>query len=60
MPQESALYTTTEVAKLLGVDDSTVRRWVATGKVTAAVTTPGGHMRFSQVEVERLLGRSVA
>lgn len=56
MPQEITLYTTRQVADLLGVDSSTVRRWALSGKATPAVTTPGGHMRFSQFELDRLSG----
>ena len=41
---------------MFGVDDSTVRRWVAAGKVTPDVVTPGGHKRFSQAVVDRLMG----
>jgi len=56
MPQEITLYTTRQVADLLGVDSSTVRRWALSGKVTPAVTTPGGHMRFSQADLDQLTG----
>lgn len=45
---EVVLLTTTEVAKRLGVDPSVVRRWVSSGKITPAVTTPGGHYRFEE------------
>ena len=60
MPQEITLYTTRQVADLCGVDSSTVRRWALSGKATPAVTTPGGHMRFSQSEVDRLSGSGLA
>lgn len=40
------LATTTTLAHSLGVDPSAVRRWVESGKLTPAVTTPGGHYRF--------------
>lgn len=55
MTQELPLFTTRQLADMFSVDDSTVRRWVATGKATPTVTTPGGHMRFDQAEVDRLL-----
>lgn len=35
-----------ELAAELRVAPSTVRRWVESGKLTPAVTTPGGHHRF--------------
>lgn len=54
--RELTLYTTRQLAEMFGVDDSTVRRWVSTGKATPEIVTPGGHMRFSQAEVDRLLG----
>lgn len=58
MTQEIPLYTTRQLAELLGVDNSTVRRWVSSGKVAPAIVTPGGHMRFDQAAVDRLLGNA--
>ena len=60
MTQELVLYTTSEVARQLGVDDSTVRRWVSSGKVIPAVTTPGGHKRFTEDQVDQLRGGAIA
>lgn len=45
---EVVLLTTTEVAKRFRVDTSVVRRWVSSGKLKPAVTTPGGHYRFDE------------
>lgn len=42
------LITTTQVAKRYGVDNSTVRKWVAEGRIAPAVKTPGGHYRFDE------------
>ena len=44
--EEVAVITTTQVAKHYGVDKSTVRKWVADGKLIPALRTPGGHYRF--------------
>lgn len=41
-----------EVAELLLVSPVTVRQWAQKGQLRAE-TTPGGHRRFSQAEVER-------
>lgn len=43
---EVVLLTTTEVAQRFRVDTSVVRRWVSSGKLKPAITTPGGHYRF--------------
>ena len=39
--------TTRQLAALIPVDPSTVRRWVEQGKIRPAVVTPGGHYRFN-------------
>jgi excisionase family DNA binding protein len=41
-------------AELLGVSPATLRLWTAAGKVRAGVT-PGGHRRYPEAEVRRLL-----
>jgi len=38
--------TTRQLAQMIPVDPSTVRRWVEQGKLTPTVVTPGGHYRF--------------
>jgi len=48
----AALMTTPDVARLLGVTDTTVKRWIAQGRLRC-VTTPGGHRRFDRGEIER-------
>lgn len=48
------LLTSTEVADLLGVGASSVKRWSDSGRLTC-VRTPGGHRRFLRQEVEHLL-----
>lgn len=44
--------TTSDVARLLGVTGTTVKRWVAQERLQC-VTTPGGHRRFERGEIER-------
>lgn len=53
---EVTLITTSQVATKFGVDSSAVRKWVLEGKITPALTTPGGHHRFRLVDIEALLG----
>ena len=50
---EEKLYTTKEVANLVGVSSRTIQLWASAGLVTAW-KTPGGHRRFSEGEVQRL------
>lgn len=47
------VFTAAEVAALLRVDATTVRKWIADGKVRA-ITTPTGRRRIPAGEVERL------
>lgn len=44
-----------EACKLLGVDQSTLRRWSDAGKVPV-FRTPGGHRRYSEDDLRALLG----
>jgi len=48
------LLTPGEVATLFGVDPRTVTRWAAAGRIRS-LRTPGGHRRFRESEVRRLL-----
>jgi excisionase family DNA binding protein len=52
MSQE--LLTSTEVARLLGVGPTTVKRWTDAG-VIRCIKTPGQHRRIPRSEVDRLL-----
>ena len=45
--------TAAAAARELGVNKSTVTRWIAAGKLPA-FRTPGGHHRVRRVDVERL------
>ena len=48
------LLTPAEVAAVFRVDPKTVTRWAASGLI-ASLRTPGGHRRFRETEVRRLL-----
>lgn len=53
-PSDEKLYTPGEVAALFRVDPKTVTRWAASGRLTS-IRTPGGHRRFRESDVRRLL-----
>jgi excisionase family DNA binding protein len=46
-----------EACQLLGVDQSTLRRWSDTGKVPV-FRTPGGHRRYAEDDLRGLIGAS--
>jgi excisionase family DNA binding protein len=46
-------------AEQLGVSAATLRLWTAAGKVRAVVT-PGGHRRYAEAELRRVLAESTA
>ena len=50
-----ALLTPSEVAALFRVDPKTVTRWARAGKLTS-LRTLGGHRRYRESEVRKLLG----
>ena len=50
-----ALLTPAEVAALFRVDPKTVTRWAKAGKLTS-LRTLGGHRRYHESEVRKLLG----
>lgn len=52
MPRK--LLTPAEVATLWHVDPKTVTRWAQTGKLNS-IKTPGGHRRFFEDEIHKLL-----
>ncbi len=57
--ETQALLTTAEVAGLFRVDPKTVTRWANNGKLTS-LRTLGGHRRFLESEVLKLLGVAVS
>jgi excisionase family DNA binding protein len=52
--EHERLLTPSEVAALFRVDPKTVTRWAQAGKLTA-IRTLGGHRRYRESEVSRLL-----
>jgi excisionase family DNA binding protein len=55
-PAESPYYSTRDLAKLLGVDDSTVKRWADLGEIPCYKTL-GGHRRFTPETVKDVTAR---
>ncbi len=53
---DDRLLTPSEVAAMFRVDPKTVTRWAQAGKVSA-IRTLGGHRRYREEEVRRLLER---
>ncbi len=53
-PVPEALLTPAEVAVLFRVDPKTVTRWAKAGKLSS-IRTLGGHRRYRETEVRRLL-----
>ena len=45
-----------EASSLLGVNEATLRQWTDEGKIKAFIT-PGGHRRYSESELRRLLSQ---
>jgi excisionase family DNA binding protein len=54
---DERLLTPAEVAALFRVDPKTVTRWAKAGKLSS-IRTLGGHRRYWESEVRRLLDRS--
>jgi excisionase family DNA binding protein len=52
------MLTTRQVAERFGVDTSAVRRWVAKGQLTPAMTTPGGYYRFAETDLDQFIGEN--
>jgi excisionase family DNA binding protein len=53
MTSSDVYCTTAELAAELHIDPSTLRRWVESGTVKPAFTTPGGHHRFDRADALR-------
>ena len=53
------LLTPGEVALMFRVDPKTVTRWASSGRV-GSIRTPGGHRRFRESEINRLLAAVTA
>lgn len=51
------LLTPAEVASMFRVDPKTVTRWCKAGRI-AGIKTPGGHHRFRESDVRRMLNEN--
>src|SRR3989337_6920 len=56
-PEQHRWLTLGQACRLLGVDESTLRRWADSGQVHA-FRTLGGHRRFAESDVRALLART--
>lgn len=54
MELDRTSYSVSETARLVGVSDETVRRWVRRGEVSK-MNLPGGAIRIPRSAVEKLL-----
>jgi hypothetical protein len=48
--------TTTQIAAALGLADSTIRHYRASGRIVPSIETPGGHARYDLDQVAVALG----
>ncbi len=53
--EEIKNYTPKQASEILGVKPDTLRRWNNIGKIHCT-RLPGGHRRYSQAEIDRVLG----
>lgn len=53
--EQDRLVSTTEAARILGLHRSTINRLVHNDRLPVARRTPGGHLRFREADVRRLL-----
>ena len=52
---ERTLISIREASQILGVSETTLRQWTDEGKIGAFIT-PGGHRRYSKVEIRQFMG----
>jgi molybdopterin-binding protein len=55
-PSKPKLYLVRDACKMLGVSYPALKQWIYKGKIKT-VTTPGGHHRIPESEIDRLLPR---
>jgi molybdopterin-binding protein len=55
-PSKQKLYSVRDACKMLGVSYPALKQWIYKGKIKT-VTTPGGHHRIPETEIDRLLPR---
>ncbi len=52
---EEPLISISEASQILGVSEAALRQWTDEGKIKAFIT-PGGHRRYSKVELKKFMG----
>jgi excisionase family DNA binding protein len=52
---EESLVSISEASHILGVSEAALRQWTDEGKIKAFIT-PGGHRRYSKVELKKFMG----
>ncbi len=52
---EEHLISISEASQILGVSETALRQWTDEGKIKAFIT-PGGHRRYSRVELKKFMG----
>ncbi len=52
---QSTLLTISQASRILGVSEVTLRQWTDEGRIEAFIT-PGGHRRYSEVDLRRFMG----
>ena len=53
-PERKKLYSTADIARLLSIDTSTVKRWADSGRLQCYKTI-GGHRRFSTQQIQEFI-----
>lgn len=53
------IYTSAKTAKLLNVTTRTLERWRSSNKFVPNSRTIGGHSRYSQEQIEKVLGKKL-
>lgn len=59
MPKPTALYTTAEAAKRLGVTSQTIRNWVRAGLLKAEISGKGGKWLIPSTDIDKIHHSSV-
>jgi excisionase family DNA binding protein len=59
MSRRKQFLSTADIARLMSIDVSTVKRWADSGKLQCYKTV-GGHRRFRSDQVQALIGQTAA
>ena len=52
---QRTLISISEASQILGISETTLRQWTDEGKIRAFIT-PGGHRRYSRIEIRQFMG----